>query len=614
MMLTHIRRAFPVAALGVVALLGLMAGEASAAFKAEVRDATLHVTGDRASDSLVLRLSPNDPNILQLDVGADLTADLEFDRSRFTAVVVEAGAGDDSISVSRSGGLFRDEALTFDGGSGDDVLLGGDGNDVLIGGSGDDTTDGNLGTDAAFLGSGGDSFTWDIGDGSDIVEGDSGTDELVFNGSNLAELFRVEANGSRVRFTRNLANITMDLDTLETVRVNTLGESDTVTVGDLGGTDLDLVDVDGSLIDGTPDLRADNVIVDGTAGDDRVAVESPRQGTALVSGLSADVQFSGAEPGFDTITVNGLAGADSITSGVDVTGPEAIVFDGGEDNDTARFSGTEDDDQIGVASLGAPITAVALSSTDITRLAMFGTENLNVAGQDGDDVLRALTFLGGRTHLTLDGGDGADQLAGGDGDDRLLGGDGDDHIDGNVGADVADLGGGDDVFQWDPGDGSDSIDGRSGTDRMDFNGSNAPEKIDVVRNRSRSRLTRDAGSITMDFDDLEDVAVRALGGADTITVADLTGTGIDHVDADLASSTGEGDAAADAVVVEGTTHRDTIDVTRAGARVLVGGLAAQTRITGSERALDTLRVDTLGGNDDVTVAPDVADLIRTIVY
>jgi len=55
------------------------------------------------------------------------------------------------------------------------------------------------------------------------------------------------------------------------------------------------------------------------------------------------------------------------------------------------------------------------------------------------------------------------------------------------------------------------------------------------------------------------------------------------------------------------------DVSRSGQQVVVGGLAAQTRITGGEASLDTLRVQTLGGDDDVTVAPDVSDLITPVV-
>jgi hypothetical protein len=47
--------------------------------------------------------------------------------------------------------------------------------------------------------------------------------------------------------------------------------------------------------------------------------------------------------------------------------------------------------------------------------------------------------------------------------------------------------------------------------------------------------------------------------------------------------------------------------------VLTTGLPAQTRISGSEVANDRLFVNTLAGNDDVTVAPDVADLITPII-
>ena len=54
-------------------------------------------------------------------------------------------------------------------------------------------------------------------------------------------------------------------------------------------------------------------------------------------------------------------------------------------------------------------------------------------------------------------------------------------------------------------------------------------------------------------------------------------------------------------------------MTRPRPQVVVDGLRGQTRIQGSEPALDTLQLQTLGGDDTVTVAPDVADLIATVV-
>ena len=86
-------------------------------------------------------------------------------------------------------------------------------------------------------------------------------------------------------------------------------------------------------------------------------------------------------------------------------------------------------------------------------------------------------------------------------------------------------GGGDDRFQWDPGDGSDIVDGEGGSDVLAFNGSNIGEEIGAVGERlaraaSRATSRRSRWTSTA----IEGVDVRALGGADTITVNDLRGT------------------------------------------------------------------------------------------
>ena len=127
------------------------------------------------------------------------------------------------------------------------------------------------------------------------------------------------------------------------------------------------------------------------------------------------------------------------------------------------------------------------------------------------------------------------------------------------------------------------------------------------------RFTRDVATITMDLDGIETIDVRALGGSDKITVNDLAGTDTKIVDVDLAANGGGGDGAADTVITNGTDPRDVVHVTRSTGQVSVAGLAAETRILGSEPALDTLLVQTLGGNDEVTVAPDVSGLINPIV-
>ncbi len=61
---------------------------------------------------------------------------------------------------------------------------------------------------------------------------------MQFNGANVNEQMSVSANGHRVRFFRDVANITMDMNRIEDLNVRALGGADTLTVNDLSGTDL----------------------------------------------------------------------------------------------------------------------------------------------------------------------------------------------------------------------------------------------------------------------------------------------------------------------------------------------------------------------------------------
>ena len=49
----------------------------------------------------------------------------------------------------------------------------------------------------------------------------------------------------------------------------------------------------------------------------------------------------------------------------------------------------------------------------------------------------------------------------------------------------------------------------------------------------------------MDLNDIEGIDVNALGGADTVTVNDLSGTDVTEVNINLASAAGTGDAQPD---------------------------------------------------------------------
>ena len=158
------------------------------------------------------------------------------------------------------------------------------------------------------------------GDGSDTVDGQGGSDALAFNGSNIGENIDVSANGSRVRLTRNVAAITMDLAGIERTDVRALGGTDTVTVNDLSGTDLDSANVDLNGFDGTADGSADTVIANGTDAADDVDVSSDARPGGRVARRPAASRVTGSEPTLDNVNVATLGGDDTIAAGVDFTG------------------------------------------------------------------------------------------------------------------------------------------------------------------------------------------------------------------------------------------------------------------------------------------------------
>ena len=317
-MTTHhstLGRATKLGLVGAAAALAVGAatvGPAGAAPRAtaSVSRGTLTVTGSEADDRIALLLAPGEAGTLQVDLGDDGTADFEFDRATFDRIDVLARNGDDRFRVNQVNGPFADETITVIAGNGDDVMDGGDGAERFLGGPGVDAIDGNRGADTGELGSGDDSFRWDPGDGSDVVEGGSGFDTLDFNGAAAIETMSLTANGERSLFLREPAAIRMDMDRVERLDLTTLGAADSLAVGDLSGTDMSVVDVDLAGPAGGPDLAADLVTVDGTAGDDEIQVRSDG-GRVVVDGLTASVRLAAPEL-LDHLQVNGLDGNDLV--------------------------------------------------------------------------------------------------------------------------------------------------------------------------------------------------------------------------------------------------------------------------------------------------------------
>jgi Ca2+-binding RTX toxin-like protein len=306
-------------------------------------------------------------------------------------LVVNMNGGDDHFSAT--GDLASLIKITVDGGAGNDTILGSNGADNLSGGDGNDFIDGQQGNDVASLGAGDDTFQWDPGDGSDGVEGGDGTDTMLFNGSGGDEQFEVSANGERVRFTRNLGNIVMDLNEVERINLNALGGADSIVIGDLSGTDLPvvgvLVDLAGALGSGVGDGAVDQVTVNGTGNSDAIHIFGAGDAVG-VFGASTPVGILHTEA-TDQLTVNGGAGDDVINASTLPAGTIGLTLDGGTGND--GIIGSEGADTV------------------------FGRDgNDTVMGKQANDT----AFLGaGDDTFVWNPGDGSDTIEGQDGFDQL---------------------------------------------------------------------------------------------------------------------------------------------------------------------------------------------------
>jgi Ca2+-binding RTX toxin-like protein len=638
-------------------------------------------------------------------------------------LVLNANGGDDVITAGN--GLASLVRLTIDGGAGNDTITGGDGNDTLIGGDGNDVITGGRGADTARLGAGDDKFVWNPGDGSDLVEGQDGTDTLVFNGANIGEKISISANGSRASFTRDIANITMDLNGIERIEFNALGGSDNIVVNNLSHTDVTQVAIDLAATLGgvTPDGLLDTVTVKGTGGADHIVVTASVT-AVTVSGLSEVVTIDHADAS-DQLSISGGAGSDTIDASAVPTGTMALILDGGAGNDTLigsrgadqliggdgsdvvtggmgddtaqlgagndqfvwnpgdgsdvvegqagtdtlLFNGSNAAESIDISAngdrvrffrdvgtvtmdlngvehihfnalgsadkivvddlTGTGVTQVALdlagtaggaagdgqadsvtvngtAGADTIKVTAAGTvvtvnglpaqvtidhadagDVLTIAGGGGDDVIDASSLAANKIGLILNGGSGTDVIRGSHGDDSIAGG---------TGNDTAFMGDGNDVFTWNPGDGSDVVEGQNGSDTLQFNGANIAENVAISANGSRASFTRDIANITMDLNSVETINFKALGGADTVTVNDLTGTGVKQVNVDLGATGGGGDGQVDTIVINATNSDDVITVSNNNGVVTVSGLASQVTISNFE-ATDRLVINGHDGDD-----------------
>lgn len=314
---------------------------------ATLRNTTVTVTGTAARDVIGITV---DATQLAVDFGDDGTVDARFPRSRFHAVVVNAGAGDDGISVFGTGEV----PVTINGGAGNEgigvvgnigstgagdattTVNGNDGNDSIFAatpgpvrvnaGAGDDRVDGGgagVGRETISLGDGNDRFVSSlnafVGARSDLVDGGAGQDTMEVDGTFASESVSLSANAGHLIVDHDLR------DRIDTVNIEDVtwfgfgdldegGSGDAVAVNNLSGTGvLNFTPNFGSPSDRTvPNNSADTLTVRATAGVDHITV----------SGSGANITVAGLTPTVtpvlldaqDTLRIETLDGNDTVDS------------------------------------------------------------------------------------------------------------------------------------------------------------------------------------------------------------------------------------------------------------------------------------------------------------
>ena len=219
-------------------------------------------------------------------------------------LVLNMNGGDDFFSATGNlAGLIQ---ITVDGGTGTDTIPGSNGADTLLGGDGDDFADGQKGNDTAFLGAGDDNFQWYPGDGSDTVEGQDGSDSCCSTPATERDRCRLGQRSARSRDAQRQQHADGHQRCRERQRevARRCGHRHRRRSF---GNGRDQCDRQLASLVGGDDAAADNVIVNGTGGDD-VATVAGTPATTQVAGLAVLVSVSGGTAGSDRLRVNGQAG------------------------------------------------------------------------------------------------------------------------------------------------------------------------------------------------------------------------------------------------------------------------------------------------------------------
>jgi len=449
-------------------------------------DDDLIISFDEASDTFVIADWAND---LLAGIGTQVTShEVWVSLDDFSGnIIVDTRGGDDSLTV--------------------------------------DCSLGDIGREIEFLGG----TQNDVGDELVVCGGGSFADASFYFDS--ASDGRIELSGGATITYTGLEPIFSTISA-STVTLIYSATSETITVSDAGGSQTTVTSTAGeSLTFNNPTLT---LAIDAGGGNDSVIVNS------LSASFTATLVLDGGE-GNDLLiggdgadVLRGGAGNDTLIGGrgndvmLGQDGSDLLIWNNGDGSDFMEGGAGFDFVQVNGSNTAGDDFSIDPNGERVrfqrNNLGLFTldigtTENLDVNGQGGSDVIIGSTGLVGLIGLDLDGGEGNDLLIGGDGVDVLRGGAGNDVLIGGRGNDVMLGQDGSDLLIWNDGDGSDFMEGGEGDDTVQVNGSNTGgDVILVTPNGSRVRVERtNLDVFTLDIGTTETIDINTLGGNDRVT-------------------------------------------------------------------------------------------------
>jgi Ca2+-binding RTX toxin-like protein len=607
------------------------------------------------------------------------------------SLVINGLAGNDTIKADGNvttggGGAVSTLAVTLNGDDGDDVLSGdarlngNAGNDILIGGAGNDTMDGGAGDDT-FIGNGG---TDAIGGGTGISAGDSvlvqGTpgDDTISITQDGSGFVVTTMNGLTTTYT-NFIGGPFATSGVERILVQADDGDDTISVTSLTGT---AVNVDGGLPTASDTLNVtsatvtvnlgssrDSGVLNTSGGDisytgiEAINLTGTGAGGATVNGTNADnaINQSGnvvtvdnyvpitLVSGYTTLTLNGMAGSDTINVNPgSLTAATAMTVNGGDPtgSDTLIINGTPavlNNLRYNPSNAGAG--TVVDDNTAQPPIAFTGIEHLKLVVQqaDGDGV----RFEGTTGNDTVEFHQGATADSGvitGTMDSNNATGNGPFAMTEATYFGVNSLANDVDLGFYNPG----------GTDSFVFNGTAGNDLVAVGGGEAGGTEFRNTinGQVWARFEvfNYASALVRGLDGDDTFNVAPRVGVALrleggDPSASDVLNFTGDGtgavtedlgaqtiaetgfgtvtlsgielvnlNAGGAALTIQGTANADTMRYTPTGVAAGIVTLDGLNQVTNFTNAGGTFTLDPLGGSDTVVVngtsVGDTIDVVR----